>query len=518
MNNTRLGSIPRIGVIGAGIGGLVSAIDLARAGFEVRVFEAAAAAGGKMRQISIAGQPMDAGPTVFTLPRVFEQLFDDAGDDFHRRVRLSPAEVLARHTWKAGAHLDLFADAQRSAEAIGGFSGTRDAEGFVRFAAQAKRIYDTLDLTFMRAARPSPLQLAERIGLHRLGDLLNIHPFTTLWRATGRYFRDPRLRQLFARYATYCGSSPFAAPATLMLIAHVEQAGVWYIEGGMRELAQQLAALAARLGVSFRYCAQVAEVQAHRGRICALALQDGERIEVDAVVSNADNNALSLGLLGTDVRSAARPTPRSARTLSAVTLHLLADTTGFDLKHHTVFFGADYRAEFDSLFRHSRLADSPTIYVCAQDRRCGASLTPGRPERLMCLINAPPNGDTLKYTPAEIAACSNKILDSLAAYGLAVRRAYATVTTTPQDFERLFPGTGGALYGPASHGWRASFMRPSSRSSIPGLYLAGGSTHPGAGVPMAATSGRLAAACIMQDYASTSSPRRAATPGGMSMA
>jgi 1-hydroxycarotenoid 3,4-desaturase len=505
-------------VIGAGIGGLVSAIDLARAGFEVLLFEGAAGAGGKMRQVSIGGLGMDAGPTVFTLPSVFERLFADAGDDFHRRVRLTPAQILARHAWDSGARLDLFADAQRSAEAIGAFSGARDAQGFVRFAAQAKRIYETLDLTFMRAARPSALQLARRVGLRRLPDLWNIHPFTTLWRATGQYFRDVRLRQLFARYATYCGSSPFAAPATLMLIAHVEQAGVWYVEGGMRELAEQLAALATRLGVCLRYGAPVAEVHLERGRVSALRLQDGERVEVDAVVSNADNNALGAGLLGNEVRSAARTTPRSARTLSAVTLNLLGRTHGFDLAHHTVFFGADYRAEFDSIFRLGRLPVSPTIYVCAQDRRCGAPWVAGSPERLLCLINAPPNGDILHYTPAEIDACSQKILDSLAAYGLAVRCEPGAVTTTPQDFDRLFPGMGGALYGPASHGWRASFLRPSSRSRVRGLYLAGGSTHPGAGVPMAATSGRLAAACIMQDYASTSRRLRTATRGGMSMA
>ena len=518
MNTAKLASTPRIGVIGAGVGGLVSAIDLARAGFEVLLFEGAATPGGKMRQVGVGGVSMDGGPTVFTLPRVFEQLFDDAGDDFHRRVKLTAAEVLARHAWLGGGRLDLFADLQRSEQAIGELCGRRDALGFVRFAAQAKRIYDTLDMTFMHAARPSPLQLARRIGLRRLADLWNIHPFTTLWRATGQYFRDPRLRQLFARYATYCGSSPFASPATLMLIAYVEQAGVWYVEGGMRELAAQLAALASRLGVHLRYRAPVAQVQTHRGRVSALQLHDGERIAVDAVVSNADNNALSTGLLGEHARAAANPTPRSARTLSAVTLHVLGSTHGFDLSHHTVFFGADYRDEFDSIFRLGRIPSSPTIYVCAQDRRRNGMSPADREERLMCLINAAPNGDIFQYTAAELNACSQKILDSLRGYGLTVRSEHETVTTAPQDFERLFPGTGGALYGPASHGWQASFRRPSSRSRVPGLYLAGGSTHPGAGVPMAATSGRLAAASIMEDFASTSCRQRTATRGGMSTA
>jgi 1-hydroxycarotenoid 3,4-desaturase len=508
----------RVAVIGAGVAGLAAAIDLAVAGFEVTVLERAAHPGGKMRTVNVGDQLIDAGPTVFTLPEVFDALFDHAGDSFRQRVKLLPAQLLARHAWQPAGTLDLYADLARSAEAIGEFAGKRDAQGYLQFAAQAKRIFQTLDPTFMRASRPTPMALARRIGIRHVADLWNIQPFISLWRATARYFRDPRLRQLFARYATYCGSSPFAAPATLMLIAHVEQAGVWYLEGGMARLPAELAGLAQRSGVQFRYSSGVRQINLQNERVCGLDLLNGEQLAADAVVCNADNNALAAGLLGREVRRAVPATSAQARSLSAVTWNLLARVEGFDLAHHSVFFGADYRAEFEDIFVHRRIPASPTVYICAQDRLETQLRSGTAAERLLCLINAPPTGDRHFFEPAEIDACKDRVFKLLESLGLKISSPPGyCVTTSPADFERLFPATGGALYGPASHGWMSSFKRPGSRSKIRGLYLAGGSTHPGAGVPMAATSGRLAAAAIIADSASIAPSSPMVTHGGTSM-
>ncbi len=525
-------SQPRVAVVGAGIAGLTAAIDLARNGCDVVLYERAAVAGGKIREVRVAGAAIDAGPTVFTLRRVFDELFAACGDDLDRHLTLVPANLLARHAWNAAGHLDLFADRQRTIDSIAAFAGRREAEGFVRFAAHAKRIYATLDASFMRASRPTPVGLVKRVGLAGLADLWDIKPFDSLWKAVGEYFADPRLRQLFGRYATYCGSSPFLAPATLMLVAHVEQAGVWYVDGGMRRLVEQLAALALRQGARLRCGSEVRAIHLHKGSVSAIELGDGERLSVDAVVCNADNSALAGGLFGRGVAQGIRATPQAARSLSAVTWNLVARSDGFPLAHHTVFFSSDYRAEFTDIFKHRRLPGAPTVYVCAQDRRddgrpavSAGEPAPGVPahgapahgERLFCLVNAPAIGDTHEFNAAEIEACGQRVFKMLEYCGLTLaREPEATLVTNPSDFHRLFPATGGALYGPPSHGWRASFTRPGARSPTPGLYLAGGSTHPGPGVPMAATSGRLAAACLMADFASTARFPPGAMSGGIS--
>jgi 1-hydroxycarotenoid 3,4-desaturase len=321
---------------------------------------------------------------------------------------------------------------------------------------------------------------------------------------------------LFARYATYCGSSPFRSPATLMLVAHVEQEGVWYVEGGMQRLALELAHLAQRKGAALRCSTAIAEIVVERGRVQAVRTEQGERIPIEAVICNADASALADGLLGAGAVRAVRGTPTTKRSLSAVTLVLRARTSGFELAHHSVFFGSDYRKEFEDIFRRGRLPSSPTIYVCAQDRRDAAGPV-RRAERLLLLINAPANGDIPEIDDTELDSCEERIFRSLGLCGLRIEhQPNAVIRTVPKDFQRLFPATGGALYGPASHGWMASFTRAGSRTAIRGLYLAGASSHPGPGLPMAATSGRLAAAALLSDLGSTPFFRTAATRGGMS--
>lgn len=507
----------RIVIVGAGIGGLVSAIELARRGCDVTVCEQASGPGGKMRTVSVDGQAIDSGPTVFTMRWVFEQIFDDAGASLGDYVTLRPADILARHAWQSGARLDLFSGIEQSADAIATFAGSAEASRYREFCERARATYQTLERPFILSPQPSPVSLVFEAGWSGLGDLWRISPFVKLWNALGDHFHDPRLRQLFGRYATYCGSSPFECPATLMLVAHVEREGVWLVEGGMHRLALALERLATTAGAALRYAARVRQIVCSRdGRTSGVELDSGERIDADAVVVNADPAAISGGLLGRDVERAVS-VPASRRSLSALTWSMLAKAEGFPLVRHNVFFSDDYAAEFDDIFRKERLPRSPTTYVCAMDRGDDAT-APSDGERLLVLVNAPPIGDRHEFQSAEIEQCSERTLTLLSRCGLTLTTTpQATITTSPTDFDRLFPGTGGALYGPASHGWTASFNRPTAQTTVPGLYLAGGSTHPGPGVPMAAISGRLAAARVLADLASRNWSYRAATPGGTSM-
>jgi 1-hydroxycarotenoid 3,4-desaturase len=481
-------------VVGAGIGGLAAAIDLAASGLRVTLLERHANPGGKMREHRVGDQLVDAGPTVFTMRWVFEELFARAGARFGERVQARQSELLARHAWVDGSRLDLFADLDRSAAAVAEFAGATEAAAYRRFARESQQMFETLDHTFMRVERPSPTGLTRALGLGGLPKLYATKPFATMWRELGKIFKDPRLRQLFGRYATYCGSSPFDAPATLMLIAHAERAGVWFVDGGMQRLADAMATLAEELGVALRYGADVTHLHAPQGRVRGVELEDGERIDADAVVFNGDVMALNNGLLGHAVRQATQPRPGEPRSLSAITWSLHARTEGFPLHYHNVFFGSDYPDEFSSIFARRRVTAEPTVYVCAKSRVDESA--PADREPLLLLINAPPR----PFPDDELAAIEDRTFEFLQRHGLEVDiEGGAGQRTTPNDFARLFPGTDGAIYGWPTHGWSGSFKRHGCRAKVPGLYLAGGSVHPGPGVPMVAQSGRLAAAAVRSD-------------------
>ncbi len=497
-------------VVGAGIGGLACALQLASRGVEVVVVERAAHAGGKLREVDVDGRRMDAGPTVLTMRWVFEELFAEAGERLDASLKLAPLAVLARHAWDDRTRLDLFADLAQGTDAIGAFAGAGEARRYRAFCERAQSIFETLDAPFLRNSQPNPVSLASRVGWSTgwkgLNSLARISPFATMWDALGDYFHDPRLRQLFGRYATYCGSSPFHAPATLMLVAHVEREGVWLVDGGMNRIADALVAAIERHGGSVRLGTDVRSIAVEGHRAVAVVTGEGQRLNASAVVFNGDSAALAEGLLGSPASGAVVPIRREQRSLSAITWHLRARTRGFPLLRHTVFFGGDTAKEFRQLFDGRTLPDDPTVYVCAQDRDARdeqRNRTLAAAERLMCLVNAPADADTHALDPTAIARCGERMFERLAACGLEIASTEAApVVTTPTDFARLFPATGGALYGRATHGWMSSFERPASRSKVPGLYLAGGSVHPGPGLPMAALSGRLAAEALLDDRGS----------------
>ncbi|MBA4044244.1 MAG: CrtD protein, partial [Erythrobacter sp.] len=495
----------RVAVIGAGIGGLTSAALLAAAGHDVTLCEKEAWVGGKARRVAVDGAEIDGGPTVFTYRRVFDDLFAACGARLDDHITARRADVIARHAWDASGHLDLHADPERSAEAVGQFAGAEAARGYRSFAAEAQRIFEVLEDPFLHGDKAStPLPMMWRMGLTKLPDMLAMRPFDGMWNALGEHFKDPRLQQLFGRYATYCGSSPFHAPATLMLIAHLEARGVWLIDGGIHALARAIATLAERQGARVRTSAPVAEVLTSKGRASGVRLTSDEVIPADIVICNGDPAALATGRFGADAARAVPPIPPAKRSLSALVWYAHTATRGsFDLSHHNVFFSPDYAREFREI-AEGRPPSDPTVYVCAIDRGAHDTAVPpaGARERLQIIVNAPANGDTHDYTPEERDQCTRAMMASLGRCGLTLDDPLPHQLMTPTDWEHLFPATGGALYGRASHGWAASFQRQGPKTRLPGLYCTGGATHPAAGVPMAALSGQLAARVIAKDLAS----------------
>lgn len=513
-------------IVGAGMGGLSCAISLASRGLQVTVVESGPVTGGKMTPVMVDGHAIDSGPTVFTMRWVFDQLFAQAGACFETAVPCRALSVLARHAWRDhGPTLDLLADRRHALDAVAHFSGPDEARRFAAFCSEAARLYRHLEGPYIRSERPTMGSLVRDLGPGGLVSLMGLGPFSSLWRTLGRRFTDPRLRQLFARYATYCGSSPWQAPATLMLIAQVELDGVWSVEGGMGRLAGAMTDLAQALGVEVLTSTAVGQILVEGGRAAGVQLTDGQVMRADTVVFNGDVQALTRGsVLGVE-RDVDR-VPAHHRSLSALTWSMVAPTSGFDLARHNVFFDRDYQSEFGDIFGQGRLPRHPTVYVCAQDRLNGVAdeggPALGQPERMLVLVNAPAMGDRGKeqdpHAVREIDTCETATYGLLQACGLNMERTPSRERrTSPWAFEARFPATGGSLYGPATHGWMSSFRRASSATRLPGLFLAGGSAHPGPGVPMATLSGRLAAETVMARLDSTSRSARVVIAGGISM-
>jgi 1-hydroxycarotenoid 3,4-desaturase len=505
----------RVLVIGAGMGGLAAALRLVHLGLDVTVVEPAEAPGGKLRQPLVGGVPIDSGPTVFTMRWVFDQLFAAVDTTLEAELRIQPLAVLARHWWDDGGQLDLHADPAASLDAVARFAGPAEAQRFQAFCQRARAVYQTLEGPYIRNPSPHPGGLTRDIGLQGLVTLSALGPMTSLWSSLGRQFTDPRLRQLFARYATYTGSSPWQAPATLMLIAQVEMDGVWSIEGGMHALARCLERLARQRGATFRYGSACERIELQNGRVSGVRLASGECLAADSVVFNGDAAALRAGLLGEPLTGAVkRQAPE--RSLSALTWSLHAPTASLALDRHNVFFQHGYQSEFTDIFQHARLPRAPTVYVCAQDRGSGADPS-GASERLLALVNAPAVGDRDTLTPEDLDRCETQAFQLMHRCGLSLSpHSPGARRTTPVDFHRLFPATGGALYGQASHGWGSAFSRPGARTPVPGLFLAGGSVHPGPGVPMATLSGQFAAEALMASPGLIRRCHPVATSGGTS--
>jgi 1-hydroxycarotenoid 3,4-desaturase len=333
-------------IIGGGIGGLTCALDLASSGVEVILVEKEAQVGGKIRQIncsndSLKPSPIDSGPTVFTMRWVFDALFEKAGTSLESELKLEKLNILARHAWNKDEKLDLFSDIEQSAQAIAEFSSPEEAKRFLQFSAQCRDLYRALEKPYMLSAKPNFGGMIADLGITGSKVLYDIGLFNTLWKSLGNYFQDPRLRQLFARYATYCGSSPYEAPATLMLIADVETQGVWAIEGGMYSLVGAIRKLAQDKGVQLMTGKACEEILLKHGKVSGVRLTDGTLLYGDFVVFNGDLAALHNGLLNSEGIKAfnAKITPPSPakRSLSAMTWSMNAKSRWLSFSCVTTF-------------------------------------------------------------------------------------------------------------------------------------------------------------------------------------
>ncbi len=476
-------------ILGAGIGGLSAAIHLAARGYNVTILEQNPTVGGKMSEITAQGFRFDTGPSVITMRGVFEDLFRAAGRRLEDYLTLLPVEPLTRYFWPDGTRIDLSRDLPATAAQIAALE-PRDLEGYLDFLAEAARLHRITGPVFTYGPPPSLASLKHVT----LRDALSVDVIRTLQQSIEGRIRHPHLRQLLGRFATYVGASPYLAPATLGVIAHVELTeGVWYPRGGIYAIARAYEKLARELGVEIRLNTKIREICLHGDKVSALLLENGEILPAQTVISNLDVTS-TYGLIQSE-RAARRLDTLKKREVSCSGMILLLGVEGVfpDLAHHNIFFSSDYRREFEQIFSERVLPDEPTLYLCITSKT-DADHAPEGCENWFVMVNSPPLPQGEGPGVRDKAAVSEKLLHRLASLGLDVRdKIRYQQLLTPLDIQQKTGAHRGALYGVSFNDRFAPFKRPHNRSEFKGLYFVGGTTHPGGGVPMVTLSGKLAA-------------------------
>lgn len=469
-------------IIGAGIGGLASAIELAGRGWAVRVLEAAPEAGGKAGIALVDGVEFDTGPSLLTLPDVLDGVLRAGGTSLAAELDLLILNPAFRYVWPGGATLDMYANPVETLASVrDALGGDAEAE-FASFLQYSRGIWEAASTHFVYAEAPTFFGIM-RMGLSGLVTMSKIDGMRSMEVAIRSRVRTPALRDVLARYATYNGSDVRRAPATLNCIAHVELGlGGWGVRGGMYAIVRALERVARRLGVEFDFGHRVERVEVRHGQPVAV---DGHDAEV--VVVNADIGAVTTGLLLVEPRPTLPVEPRSMSGWNAVVRARRAPRVG-----HTVLFPErPYLEEFADIFDRRRWPADPTVYVCAQER-CHRRTGWAEEEPLFLMVNAPAGAD--------VEGVEALAVRRLVGAGLLDADDAVVWRRTPRGLAERFPGSEGALYGAASNSVFAAFTRPSNRGTARGLYYASGSAHPGGGVPLCLQSGRQAAAEIVADF------------------
>ncbi|MBE1492415.1 phytoene desaturase family protein [Plantactinospora soyae] len=500
----------RVVVIGAGVGGLAAAARLAALGHQVTVYERSDVVGGKLgryrRETPVGTFHFDTGPSLLTLPQIFAELFEATGAKLDEYLDLVPLDPVVRHVFppteppgRAGTAgtagtavvLDSCADPAAFATRIGDRFGDGAAADWRRLWRRAERVWDASWRDILRRPVDSPLALAKLAW--RLPDLTAIAPGRTLRGLGRRHLREPRLRTMLDRYATYTGADPRRAPAALVAIPYAELAfGAWYPRGGLGTLADALLSRCLDLGVVVATGTTVTGIDTAGGWVHGVRLAGASApVPADVVVANADALTVYRDLLPTP----GRLTRLTDRSLAGFVL-LLGVRGDSGLAHHNVFFPADYDAEFDAVFGDpgrgvpARPVPDPTVFVSVPD---DPLVRPPGHEAWFVLVNAPRQARTLDgidwRRPGLADAYADRVLDVLAARGVDVRdRLVFREVRTPADLATSAGAPGGAI-----HGTAGGLLRTPNRGPVPGLFLVGGSTHPGGGLPMVALSAQIVA-------------------------
>ncbi|MBN1408103.1 MAG: phytoene desaturase [Calditrichaceae bacterium] len=486
-----------IGVIGGGLGGLTAALRLAKNGFKVSLFEKNQSLGGKMNQVIHGGYRFDTGPSLLTMPFVIDELYYYLGLDRKQYLDFEPIDPICQYFWDDGTKLSAYTEMEKMREAMTNIS-IEDAKNLKDFLLYSRRIWELTADTFLYTAVHETGKILNKKTLKKLLKIKEIDPFRTVHQGIGQYFKHPKIVQIFDRYATYNGSDPFKAPATLNIIPYVEYVlGSFYIKGGMYQLIENMKKLCQKLNVNIHTENHVDKILHKSGRVYGLQI-DGEKIDFDYVVCNNDV-VTSYNDLIEGYNHSRRKLNRLEPSLSGA-IYLWGIKGQYqNLAHHNIFFSNDYKEEFQKLFNSKKTPDDPTIYV-AITSKSDSNHAPVNSENWFVLCNMPYLHKNWNWQESGVflrKAVLNKLKKS--GFDIESQIEYENILS-PEDIYQLYNSNKGSIYGLSSNSRLSAFRRPANRNrDIKGLYFAGGSTHPGGGIPLVMLSGKLTADLILEN-------------------
>lgn len=485
----------RVAVIGAGLGGLSNAIRLAHSGLEVDVYEQQPNAGGQANTKTFQGYRFDTGPSLLTMPHVFRQLFEEVEENIDNYLRFVPLSIICKYFYEGGIILNAYRNIAQFGEEIKARTSD-NPQNLQRYLDYSRTIYDLTSDLFLWSSLHEFSSFLKWKSIQVLFQIWKLDAFRTMHQANASFFKDKKLIQIFDRYATYNGSSPYRAPATLNIIPHVEyNIGGYAVEGGIYAIPQALEKLAWKKGVRFHYQSRVDKI-CTRNRKVAGIIVNGEQLPYDIIVSNVDVTSTYCSLLQDETAPMARRYARLEPSSSGLVFYWGMKEKYPELGVNNIFFSDDYSADFYDIFVREICPRDPTIYINVSSK-VTPSDAPQDGENWFILINAPHNeGQDWKK---EVDQTRERLIAKLER--MLKREIRKNIlcedTLTPLDIEKNTNIYKGSLYGISSNTRTAAFLRHPNRSTrYPGLYFCGGSAHPGGGMPLVVLSGKITADLI----------------------
>ncbi|EKV28167.1 Phytoene desaturase [Caenispirillum salinarum AK4] len=504
MTRTMSESLP-IAVVGGGLGGLAAAATLAARGRKVILFERNPWLGGKAAVHEAEGFRFDMGPTILTVPRVLKRIFAEAGEDVNDHLDLIRLDPQWRCFFEDGTVLDLQENVDRMAASLDAFSGAGTGDGYKAFIKQSERLHDISERFFFWKAVEDikdTLSIKGSMNISTLSDVLALRMGSTVAGTIRGHVPEKRAAQMLDHFVQYVGSSPYASPAVLCAIGHMQTSeGIWYPRGGTRAVPVALAELAARKGADLRMGVGVSRILSEDGQVTAVETTAGETVPVAAVVSNMDSIRTYDELVGGNPAATFHSRRSYEPACSGVVLYLGLNKAYDHLAHHDFVFSRDPEEEFDTIYNKGEPAPDPTCYLAAPARTEPEVAPPGG-EALYVLVHTPylrPHHDWSKMLPEYRRTILGKLKRTAGMEDIEERIVHERALT-PQDIHDRYHVLNGAIYGLASHGRFMGAFKPGNRSrDLKGLYLAGGAAHPGPGMPMVMMSGWIAGDTLDQD-------------------